>query len=85
MLQNPDHLKKHGTHFCPRFRKRDIILLPNNVPTEMVFEVENLPDPLPGHTGFQCIVNIEDAKMLVPARVDANRVVCDLDSTIQRR
>lgn len=74
---NPNHQKKHGVHFCSRFRRKDTILLPNNVPTEMVFEIENLPDPLPGHTGFQCIVNIEDAKMLVPARADSNRIVCD--------
>lgn len=74
---NPNQLKKHGVHYCSRIRKRDIILLPNNVPTEMVFEIENLPNPLPGHTGFQCIVNIEDAKMLVPARTDGNRIVCD--------
>lgn len=44
----------------------------------MVFEVENLPHPQAGHTGFQCITNIEDAKMLVPARVDSNRfIVCE--------
>lgn len=55
-----------------------MILLPNNVLKEMVFEVENLPHPQAGHTGFQCIVNIEGAKMLVPARVDSNRlIVCD--------
>lgn len=44
----------------------------------MVFEVENLPHPQAGHTGFQCIINIEGAKMLVPARVDSNKfIVCD--------
>ncbi|KAF2885610.1 hypothetical protein ILUMI_20552 [Ignelater luminosus] len=76
---NPVHLSNHGMDYCPRFRKREVIFLPNNVAKEMVFEVENLPHPQPGHTGFQCIVNIEDAKMLVPARVDANNryIVCD--------
>lgn len=44
----------------------------------MVFEVDNLPHPQAGHTGFQCITNIEDAKMLVPARVESNRyIVCE--------
>lgn len=76
---NPTHLLNHGMEHCPRFKKRDVIFLPNNVAKEMVFEVENLPHPQPGHTGFQCIVNIEDAKMLVPARVDSNNkyIVCD--------
>jgi plexin A len=72
-------LPYHGVGACPRFKKRDTIYLPNNVLKEMVFEVENLPHPQPGHTGFQCIVNIEDAKMLVPARVDSNNkfIVCE--------
>ncbi|XP_017776948.1 PREDICTED: plexin-B [Nicrophorus vespilloides] len=71
-------LSNHGVTFCPRFKRKDIIFLPNNVPKEMVFEVENLPHPQADHTGFQCITNIEDAKMLVPARVDANRfIVCE--------
>ncbi|KRT80367.1 hypothetical protein AMK59_8587 [Oryctes borbonicus] len=73
-----DQLPNHGVKFCPRFKRRDVILLPNNVPKEMVFEVDNLPHPQAGHTGFQCITNIEDAKMLVPARVESNRyIVCE--------
>lgn len=78
------HLSNHGINYCPRFRKREAIFLPNNVAKEMVFEVENLPHPQPGHTGFQCIVNIEDAKMLVPARVDSNNrnIVCDRTTVI---
>lgn len=71
-------LTYHGVNFCPRFKRKDPILLPNNVPKEMVFEVENLPHPQAGHTGFQCITIIEDAKMLVPARVDSNRfIICE--------
>jgi plexin A len=68
----------HGANYCPRFRRpADDILLPNNVPKEIVLEVENLPHPQVGHTGFQCIVNIEGAKMMVPARVDNPFIVCD--------
>lgn len=79
LLQNPVHLASHGANLCPRFRHpKEDILLPNNVPKEIVLEVENLPHPQVGHTGFQCIVNIEDAKMMVPARVESNRfIVCD--------
>lgn len=45
---------------------------------EIKFEVENLPRPQPGHTGFQCIVKIEGANMLVPARVELSRfIICD--------
>lgn len=44
----------------------------------MIFEVENLPHPQAGHTGFQCITDIEGANMRVPARVDSNRfIVCE--------
>lgn len=68
----------HGANYCPRFRRpAQDILLPNNVPKEIVLEVENLPHPQVGHTGFQCIVNIEGAKMMVPARVDNPFIVCD--------
>ncbi|XP_049807019.1 plexin-B [Schistocerca serialis cubense] len=76
---NPVQLVTHGASYCPRFRHpKEDILLPNNVPKEIVLEVENLPHPQVGHTGFQCIVNIEDAKMMVPARVESNRfIVCD--------
>ena len=76
--QNPTHLMTHGANYCPRFRRpAQDILLPNNVPKEIVLEVENLPHPQVGHTGFQCIVNIEGAKMMVPARVDNPFIVCD--------
>lgn len=76
---NPAHLATHGASSCPRFRPlAQQILLPNSVPKEIVLEVENLPHPQPGHTGFQCIVTIEGAKMMVPARVEANKfIVCD--------
>ncbi|GLH11402.1 Uncharacterized protein GBIM_16186 [Gryllus bimaculatus] len=76
---NPAQLATHGASFCPRFHSpTGDILLPNNVPKEIVLEVDNLPHPQVGHTGFQCIVNIEGAKMMVPARVESNRfIVCD--------
>ncbi|KAJ8983308.1 hypothetical protein NQ317_010846 [Molorchus minor] len=75
---NPTRLSSHGFAYCPQFKRRDPILLPNNVLKEIVFEVKNLPHPQPGHTGFQCIIVIEGATMLVPARVDGkNIIVCD--------
>ncbi|XP_045482942.1 plexin-B isoform X2 [Harmonia axyridis] len=75
---NPMPLSNHGFSYCPQFRNRNPILLPNNVPKEMKFEVENLPYPQAGHMGFQCITNIEGATMLVPARVDAGKyIICD--------
>nr|CAD7441811.1 unnamed protein product [Timema bartmani] len=79
LQQNPAHLMTHGANYCPQFHQpKDDILLPNNVPKEISLEVDNLPHPQAGHTGFQCIVNIEEAKMMVPARVEMNRrIVCD--------
>jgi len=44
----------------------------------LVLEAENLPHPQAGHAGFQCLVDIEGAKMAVGARIEAGRfVVCD--------
>ncbi|KAF7286951.1 hypothetical protein GWI33_002800 [Rhynchophorus ferrugineus] len=75
---NPLHLLNHGYEHCPQFKKRDVILLPNNVLKEIIFEVKNLPHPQAGHFGFQCIVVIEGATMLVPAKVDNEKyIICD--------
>lgn len=69
----------HGANYCPRFKKPLVpILLPNGVPKEILLQVENLPHPQVDHSGFQCVVDIEDAKMMVPARVETDRyIVCD--------
>lgn len=76
---NPTKLLNHGIGHCPRIRQpKQRILLPNNVPKELELEVENLPHLQPGHTGFQCIVSIELANMILPARVESNHfIVCD--------
>lgn len=72
-------LAAHGAQYCPRFvRKHKPLMLPNNVPKEITLEVENLPHPQVGHTGFQCFVRIEGAHLRVQARVDSSRyIVCD--------
>lgn len=71
-------LTSHGFEYCPQFRRRDVMLLPTNVPKQMIFEVKNLPHPQAAHSGFQCIIIIEGATMLVPARVLYNKhIVCD--------
>ncbi|KAF4532611.1 hypothetical protein B566_EDAN013516 [Ephemera danica] len=76
---NPAQFPTQGANHCPKFRQpEETILLPNNVPKEIKLQVENLPHPQVGHTGFQCIVTIEGAKMMVPAREESNRyIVCD--------
>lgn len=72
------HVPSHGGNSCPQFsRNSKPLLLPNRVYKEIVLEVENMPSPLAGHTGFQCIVTIEGAKMMVPAIVEHQRIVCD--------
>ncbi|KAG7207100.1 hypothetical protein KM043_000977 [Ampulex compressa] len=69
----------HGAQYCPRFvLRKEPLMLPNSVPKEIVLEVENLPHPQVGHSGFQCIVTIEGAHLKVQARVDSSRfIVCD--------
>ncbi|XP_066586668.1 plexin-B [Prorops nasuta] len=68
-----------GAQHCPRFvQRKEALMLPNSVPKEIVLEVENLPHPQVGHSGFQCIVTIEGANLKVQARVDSSRfIVCD--------
>ncbi|EZA53760.1 Plexin-B [Ooceraea biroi] len=77
--QNQVNLAAHGAQYCPRFvERKEPLMLPNSVPKEIVLEVENLPHPQVGHSGFQCIVSIEGANLKVQARVDSSRfIVCD--------
>lgn len=61
---------------CPHLKRtREAILLPVRVPKEIRFEIENLPKPKSAHSGFLCTIQIEAAQMLLPARIEANRVV----------
>lgn len=77
--KNPTKLLNHGIGHCPRIRQyKKPILLPYNVPKELELEVENLPHLQPGHIGFQCVVTIEQANMILPARIESNHyIVCD--------
>ncbi|KAK6619958.1 hypothetical protein RUM44_006358 [Polyplax serrata] len=76
---NPLHQASKSVDHCPKFRKSNkTIFLPNKVSKEIILEVENLPRPQFGHVGFLCIVAVEGAKMMVPARVEKDRyVICD--------
>ncbi|KAL1130244.1 hypothetical protein AAG570_013182 [Ranatra chinensis] len=75
---NPAQVLTHGANACPRFAKNSKpLLVPNNVNEEIILEVENLPSPHPGHSGFKCIVTIEGATMMVSAKMEHQRIVCD--------
>lgn len=70
----------HGAAYCPRLKRPsdEDDLVPSGVARELVLEAENLPHPQAGHAGFQCLVDIEGAKMAIGARIEAGRyVVCD--------
>ncbi|XP_001352289.2 plexin-B isoform X1 [Drosophila pseudoobscura] len=61
---------------CPHLkRSREPILLPVRVPQEIRLEIENLPRPKSAHAGFLCTIHIEAAQMLLPAHIEANRIV----------
>lgn len=63
-------------HLCPRIKHAaNPILLPVKVPKEIRLEIENLPKPKTAHSGFLCTVKIEAAQMLLPARIENNRIV----------
>lgn len=66
---------------CPHYKpnsNNEPILLPNKVSKEISLEIENLPRPQSAHTGFSCIVDIEDAHMSLPARVESKKfIVCE--------
>ncbi|CAL4133699.1 unnamed protein product [Meganyctiphanes norvegica] len=69
---NPAQLSSHGSGFCPRFwagQEDESLLAADGARTELQLLVENLPTPKVGQLGFQCVVSIEGATMLVGARV----------------
>lgn len=68
--QNPAQLASHGSGFCPRFwQEQTPLLAADGAKSELQLLVENLPVPRVGQLGFQCVVSIEGATMLVGARV----------------
>ncbi|XP_042222495.1 plexin-B-like isoform X2 [Homarus americanus] len=67
---NPAQLASHGSGFCPRFwTDQSQLLAADGARSELQLLVENLPRPRVGQLGFQCVVSIEGATMLVGARV----------------
>ncbi|KAK8746915.1 hypothetical protein OTU49_016897 [Cherax quadricarinatus] len=67
---NPAQLLTHGSGFCPRFwTEQSQLLAADGARSELQLLVENLPVPRVGQLGFQCVVSIEGATMLVGARV----------------
>ncbi|XP_054745360.1 plexin-B isoform X1 [Anastrepha obliqua] len=61
---------------CPHLKpSRQVILLPVQVPKEIKLEIENLPKPKSAHSGFLCTVQIETSQMLLPARIESNKIV----------
>ncbi|XP_063589577.1 plexin-B-like isoform X3 [Penaeus indicus] len=70
LRENPAQLASHGSGFCPRFwQDQTPLLAADGAKSELQLLVENLPVPRVGQLGFQCVVSIEGATMLVGARV----------------
>lgn len=60
----------HGSGFCPRFwRGSSELLAANEAKTKLILLAENLPKPRNDQFGFQCVVTIEDANMIIGALV----------------
>lgn len=72
-------LSSHGSGFCPRFwRASPALLAADGAQTQLTLIAENLPSPRPGQLGFQCLVKIEGAAMLVGARATGEPGPADL-------
>ncbi|XP_068214934.1 plexin-B isoform X1 [Palaemon carinicauda] len=70
LRENPAQLSSHGSGFCPRFfNDQTQLLAADGAKSELQLLVENLPVPRVGQLGFQCVVSIEGATMVVGARV----------------
>ncbi|CAL4079642.1 unnamed protein product [Meganyctiphanes norvegica] len=68
--KNPAQLSSHGAGFCPRFwGGQENLLAADGARTELELLVDNLPIPRKGQLGFQCVVTIENANMVVGAKV----------------
>ncbi|KAA0201739.1 hypothetical protein HAZT_HAZT002018, partial [Hyalella azteca] len=82
--QNPAKLSSHGLNSCPHFMRRtEDLLASDGTPTELYLAVRNLPTPRAGQLGFQCVVNIEGATMLVPAKESPDTeglIICETAS-----
>ncbi|XP_076035062.1 plexin-B-like isoform X2 [Oratosquilla oratoria] len=63
-------LPTHGASFCPQFSGGQTeLLVADGARTQLNLQVDNLPIPQVGQLGFQCVVTIEGANMVVGARV----------------
>ncbi|RWS18010.1 plexin-B-like protein [Dinothrombium tinctorium] len=62
-----------GREHCPSFRIEKEILIPNGARREIAIEVVNL---VSSSTGFECIVEIEEARERVVARFVDNKIIC---------
>lgn len=61
-------------------RRNEELLAANGASTELYLAVHNLPTPRAGQLGFQCVVSIEGATMLVPATESTENeeiIVCE--------
>ena len=68
--QNPSKLSSHGAGFCPRLlRSSSELLAADGAKTDLTLITENLPTPRSEQLGFQCVISIEGATMVVGARV----------------
>ncbi|RWS27267.1 plexin-B-like protein, partial [Leptotrombidium deliense] len=62
-----------GREECPSFKMEKAILIPNGARREIAIEVINL---VTSANGFECIVEIEEARERVFARLHENKIIC---------
>lgn len=72
-MQSPQTALIKGVQHCPSFKIEEEIIIPNGARRELSVEIRNM---IPAPEGFECIVEIEQAKERVSARVRDNHIIC---------
>ncbi|KAH9425398.1 hypothetical protein DERP_006006 [Dermatophagoides pteronyssinus] len=63
-----------GVQHCPSFNIEQEIIIPDGQRRELTIEIRNL---IPLNDQFQCIIEIEQAKERVQARISDNKIICN--------
>lgn len=73
-MQSAQNSLIKGVQHCPSFNIEQEIIIPDGQRRELTIEIRNL---IPLNDQFQCIIEIEQAKERVQARISDNKIICN--------